>query len=119
MIKEHFKNIGKKIIQCPSCQQRLRVPIKPGKTLQIICGKCQSHFHITFQSPLFDALKRHQGQSFWMYIKSIHGQLPEKFKWILYFAISFLAWWALSTGYVMLTKEKQQPVEWESTAVNI
>ena len=52
-----FKNVGKKVIVCPSCGQRSRVPVKPGKTLRITCPNCQNKFEILFDTPM-DSLKK-------------------------------------------------------------
>ena len=46
-----FKNILKKVIVCPNCGQRSRIPIKPGKVLRVTCPNCQNIFDIKFESP--------------------------------------------------------------------
>lgn len=47
-----LNGIFKKIIPCPSCGQRSRVPVKPGKVLRITCPSCNTLFEIKFDSPL-------------------------------------------------------------------
>ena len=45
-----FNNLLKKIIVCPACGQRSRVPIKPGKVLRVTCPSCNNIFEIKFES---------------------------------------------------------------------
>jgi hypothetical protein len=47
-----LNSVFKKIIPCPSCGQRSRVPVKPGKVLRITCPSCNTLFEIKFDSPL-------------------------------------------------------------------
>lgn len=39
----------KRVIACPSCGQRSRVPIKPGKVLRVNCPNCKNIFEIKFE----------------------------------------------------------------------
>ena len=57
-----FKELFKKVIVCPHCGQRSKVPIKPGKVLLITCPGCKNKFEIKFDNPV-DALKRKTNQS--------------------------------------------------------
>jgi len=50
MLKKILKNIGKKIISCPSCKGRLRLPVRPNKTLLVSCPHCQGQFNLQFKS---------------------------------------------------------------------
>lgn len=43
-----------KVITCQNCNQKLRVPIKFNKILQISCNKCNTLFTVSFKNPLFD-----------------------------------------------------------------
>ena len=53
-IKDKITN---KIVQCPSCQQKIRIPIRPGKSLEIRCQKCGTIFQINFQNPISEIFK--------------------------------------------------------------
>ena len=46
-----FNNLLKKVIVCPNCGQRSRVPIKPGKVLRVTCPSCANIFEIKFDMP--------------------------------------------------------------------
>ena len=55
-----LKNVFKKIIVCPNCGQRSRVPIKPGKVLLITCPGCHHKFEIKFDNPV-NAFQQRRG----------------------------------------------------------
>ena len=50
-------NLTKKIIACPVCHQKIRIPIIVGKTLEINCPACKSVFQISFRSSMHEFLK--------------------------------------------------------------
>tara|TARA_Y200000002_G_C22372229_1_gene533593 strand:+ start:102 stop:482 length:381 start_codon:yes stop_codon:yes gene_type:complete len=52
MFKSFFNKFSTRIIACPSCGQRSRVPVKPGKSLLITCPACSAKFEIKFENPL-------------------------------------------------------------------
>ena len=58
MFQSLFNKITKRVIVCPSCGQRSRVPVKPGKSLLITCPGCQNKFEIKFENPLNDVKKQ-------------------------------------------------------------
>ena len=50
-MRQLFKKLFSKIIVCPNCGQRSRVPLKPGKVLCVTCPACQHNFEIQFSEP--------------------------------------------------------------------
>ena len=46
-----FKKLTKRVIACPSCGKRTRVPVKPGSVLLVTCPACESKFEIKFENP--------------------------------------------------------------------
>ena len=46
-----------KIVKCPRCYKRLRVPVKKGSTLRITCPACQANFELKFLNPLTALLR--------------------------------------------------------------
>ena len=50
-------SLTKKIIACPVCHKKIRIPIKVGKTLEINCPFCRSVFQIIFRSSMHELLK--------------------------------------------------------------
>jgi hypothetical protein len=58
-----LSKLTKKIFSCPQCTQKLRIPIKPGKTLRITCHKCKAQFDVNFKSPIFDLLSWEKGRT--------------------------------------------------------
>ncbi len=59
--KDHFL---KKVVSCPSCSQKLRIPIKRGKRLRVTCSRCHCQFDISFASPLVQLFKWYSGRGF-------------------------------------------------------
>ncbi len=41
-----------KIVSCPNCALKIRLPMVMNKTLQIRCQRCQAEFRIRLESPL-------------------------------------------------------------------
>ena len=84
-----FKNLLKKVIVCPSCGQRSRVPVKPGKVLRVNCPNCSNIFEIKFdlQTPNFNALN---SKSISEYIKSFSTMTKEKKVSYILIAISVI-----------------------------
>ena len=62
----NLKNLDprKKIIQCPHCQQRLRIPIKFGKVLNISCHNCKGMFELNFKNALLELMQWNKKISF-------------------------------------------------------
>ena len=45
------------IAVCPRCSKKLRVPIKPGKTLRLSCAGCDLEFDISFKNPFLEVFQ--------------------------------------------------------------
>ena len=45
-----LKNFTKRVIACPSCGKRSRVPVKPGSVLLVTCPACETKFEIKFEN---------------------------------------------------------------------
>ena len=79
--------LTKKIINCPSCSQKMRVPIKPGKTLKISCPSCKAAFEIRYMNPVRDLLQWNRSKNLRQNIVEIRThfkQLPVRAKWSIY-----------------------------------
>ena len=79
-LEKLLNKLKNKIINCPSCKQQLRIPIKPGKTLEIRCSKCCLTFQIGFQTPFQNIFKWNRNhslksnlQSFWYKLTLLPG----------------------------------------------
>jgi PHP family Zn ribbon phosphoesterase len=66
----------KKIITCTSCQKRFQFPVKPGKTLNVTCPKCQSTYRVSFVNPLIELIT---GRSKW---RSLSPSEKTKIIWV-------------------------------------
>jgi hypothetical protein len=55
MFKSFLNKFSSRVIACPSCGQRSRVPVKPGKSLLITCPGCSAKFEIKFENALNSA----------------------------------------------------------------
>ncbi len=62
----------KKVFACPSCQKRLRVPIRMGKTLMITCPKCTTSFNVQFKNPWSDLFQWYKGRGLLFNMKSFY-----------------------------------------------
>lgn len=61
--KPLWYKLTRKVFSCPSCAQKLRVPIRPGKTLNIQCSRCPSQFLLDFKIPLIEVFRWQSGKS--------------------------------------------------------
>ena len=61
--KPLWYKLTRKVFNCPSCSQKLRVPIRPGKTLSVRCSKCPSQFILDFKIPLIEVFRWQSGKS--------------------------------------------------------
>ena len=67
-----WHGLTKKTFRCPQCSQKLRVPIKPGRTLRVNCVRCQSVTLIDFRIPLIEVFKWQSGKSLKQNLFDIH-----------------------------------------------
>ena len=109
-----LKNILKKIVPCPHCGVRSRVPIKPGKCIKITCPSCKHHFEIMFQSPL-EKLKFNPFKN-----KSHHNWMPLAIGLVLVLLLKtcFLSP-PDSKKFINKTQPLQQPYQESSPILNI
>ncbi|MGB0453785.1 MAG: hypothetical protein ACPGJV_08715 [Bacteriovoracaceae bacterium] len=63
MKSKFLKKFTHQVVSCPSCYQKLRVPARPGKTLEIKCQKCGYVFQINFKSPLDGPFQYNRNQN--------------------------------------------------------
>ena len=69
-MKNPFRNAGKKIVRCPVCRQNSRIPVRPGKTLEVSCPSCRNQFQVQFKNPLLDFFTWYKGQGILYNLKS-------------------------------------------------
>lgn len=62
-IKPFWYRLTKKSFKCPQCGQGLRVPIRPGKTLQVSCVRCPGQVLVDFRVPFIEVFKWQSGKS--------------------------------------------------------
>ena len=46
------KKYTHQVVACPSCSQKLRIPLRFGKTLSINCSRCRSNFQVKIPHPI-------------------------------------------------------------------
>lgn len=51
------KKLTSHVAVCQRCQKKLRVPVKPGKTLQVECVGCGLTFHVSFKNPFIEVFQ--------------------------------------------------------------
>ncbi len=61
--KPLWNKLTRKVFACPSCAQKLRVPIRPGKSLSVQCSRCPSQFILDFKIPLIEVFRWQSGKS--------------------------------------------------------
>ena len=79
-------NIGKRIIVCPRCKKRLRIPIKKGKPIRITCPQCSTLFDVSFINPFTEVFQWKKSLGIIHNLKNIKlnfKKLPAKDKKIL------------------------------------
>jgi hypothetical protein len=126
-MKNPFKNASKKIVVCPSCQAKSRVPIRPNKTLEVSCPSCHCQFQIQFKSPLLDFFSWYKGKGLVYNLKSFRY----RYKLLSFgtrlkiFILGFLIIYTL-IGSLTMTKSKKntlpaqdKPQETNSYSVEI
>ena len=71
-LKPLWFRLTKKTFDCPQCGQRLRVPIRPGKTLRVNCVRCPSMVYIDFRLPFIEVFKWQSGKSLKQNLVDMH-----------------------------------------------
>lgn len=69
-----------KIIQCPKCKTKLKVPYIPGKKLKVRCTKCGYEFETVFNLPR----KKNFIDDTIFYLKDLWGYIKRFFQDIKY-----------------------------------
>ena len=93
-LKSKFRH---KIVYCPQCQGKLRLPIKLGKTLLVNCPKCSANFELSYKDP-WSQLKKNFTKSV---INPLNGGLKRTSffkKFLLYLGIILFV---LILGFVL------------------
>lgn len=80
-MKNLKKKLTSKVVGCPSCHQKIRIPIRPGKSLEVRCQKCTTTFQINFQTPFKEVFQWNRSLSFVqnvMAMKGAYQRLPQQ-----------------------------------------
>lgn len=64
--------LTRKTFSCPQCGQRLRVPIRPGKTLRVNCSRCPSAVLLDFRIPFIEVFRWQSGKSLKLNLIDMH-----------------------------------------------
>ena len=102
-----LNKLTKKVMSCPSCQKRIRIPIKVGKTLRVTCPSCHTMFDISFKNNIFTMaqykLFNHRVKQFLLYLKP-----KNRTAWgvLLAFLLGFFIYFSLP-----LEKKLKQDIE--------
>ena len=58
MIKDLISrfNFQNKVLACAGCGKALRVPVRSGKTLRVVCPQCKYQFDVRFSNPVKELL---------------------------------------------------------------
>lgn len=108
--KSFWPKLTRKTFRCPQCSQRLRVPYKLGKTLQVNCSRCSGTILLDFKVPFIEVFRWQKNRGILANFKSMHQRfwgLPQlaKFQvliWIITFAILIDA--LLGFGYHLFSE---------------
>ncbi len=95
-----------RILACPSCAQKIRLPVVLNKTLRIRCQKCRTEFEVRLQSPLLNLFSWNKKQAFLTNFKEFtlrFHRLPLKPKLFLTTFVFFLVWF-LGSAATLLVK---------------
>ena len=52
-LKSLSEKFTKRVMACPSCQRKIRIPVRPGKTLRVTCPSCLCMFDVSFKNKFF------------------------------------------------------------------
>jgi len=93
MLKSIKQLFGQKLFNCPNCKQRIRVPVKRGKTLRVTCPMCKASYDLSFVNPIGQLLSRK--------LKFSDLQRQEKKQLILLLVCVVLVAYMLITTFMM------------------
>jgi len=99
--------IGQKIVACPACAQRIRLPMVINKTLRIRCQKCAGEFEVRLQSPFLNLFTWNKKLNFLRNMQDFalrFQRLPFKPKLFLT-TFSFLSLWFLGSMISLIVKK--------------
>ena len=111
-MKNPFKSMAKKVVVCPSCARKSRVPIKPNKTLEITCPGCHALFQVQFKNALTDFFTWYKGKGLLYNLKSYHYRyklLPFGTR-LKIFIILFIIIYSI-VGSFSMTKSKKTSIQ--------
>lgn len=90
-----FQNWGKKIINCPHCKKRLRVPAKVSRPIEVSCPYCTTKFRVEFRSSLAKLFEFKKDQNIWQkfiqFFKNFRKLAPKAKLFLLSIGI-FVLW---------------------------
>lgn len=95
-VKPIWLRLTKRTFDCPQCGQKLRVPIRPGKTLRVNCVRCPGQTYVDFRIPFIEVFKWQSGKSLKQNLVDMHHRfwnLPLQHKiniliWVIVLAMT-------------------------------
>lgn len=113
----------KKVFLCPSCQKKLRVPIRMGKTLMVNCPKCSTSFNVQFKNPWSDLFQWYKGRGFLFNLKSFYYRfklLPLGTRVMMILIVGLLLQFVVGLGtstFEQTNKPALKEPEWDRTII--
>jgi hypothetical protein len=71
-VRPLWLKLTKKTFNCPTCGQKLRVPIRPGKSLRVSCFRCPGQVILDFRIPFIELFRWQSGKSLKLNLGDIH-----------------------------------------------
>ena len=107
-LKPYWFKLSRKTFSCPQCGQRLRVPIRPGKTLRVNCVRCPSAVLLDFRIPFIEVFRWQSGKSLKQNLVDMHHRfwnmpVASKIQILLWLFILAIALDVLIQGLFSLT----------------
>lgn len=118
-VKPLWLRLTRKTFDCPQCGQKLRVPIRPGKTLRVNCVRCPGSVYIDFKVPFIEVFRWQSGKSLKQNLVDMHHRfwnLPLQHKihiliWVLVLALALDALVGLLAHYFSIgSSEPLKPI---------
>lgn len=113
-----------KIVQCPSCQQKIRIPVRPGKSLEVRCQKCTAVFQINFQNPLSEVFQYNTGLPIKQNLSNMrlaYKRLPQQARLALVAQVLMMVlivFMIVSITRTLLSAGDTTPVEYRDDAIS-